>query len=545
MASVEITSVGVEKSPQDNVLWWRGAAIYQIYPRSFMDANGDGIGDLPGITSRLDHVASLGVDAIWISPFFTSPMKDFGYDVSDYRDVDPIFGTLADFDALIARAHELGLKVLIDQVYSHTSDEHPWFVESRASRDNPKSDWYVWADAKPDGTPPSNWQSVFGGPAWTWDARRGQYYLHNFLNCQPQLNGHNPDVQDALLGVARFWLDRGVDGFRIDALNFAMHDPQLRDNPPAPPTDRQRTRPFDFQRKIHNMSHPDIPGFIERIRAVTEEYDATFTVAEVGGDDAEAEMKAFTQGDTRLNSAYGFNFLYADRLTPSLVCAALAEWPDEEGLGWPSWAFENHDAPRAVSRWCAPEDRYLFARMKMLLLASLRGNIILYQGEELGLTQVDIPFDQLQDPEAIANWPLTLSRDGARTPMPWENAPQGGFGAETPWLPLGDENLARSVDRQDADPNSLLAFTRQIIALRKASPALRLGRVSACKADGALLRLERTHHGSDGSEHVVCLFNLSPEPIDTIEIPQGETLCSVNSVQSAGLGPYAALVVRV
>ncbi|MEC7398383.1 MAG: alpha-amylase family glycosyl hydrolase, partial [Pseudomonadota bacterium] len=468
--------------------------MYQIYPRSFMDANGDGIGDLPGITQRLDHVASLGVDAIWISPFFTSPMKDFGYDVSDYRDVDPIFGTLADFDALVARAHELGLKVLIDQVYSHTSDEHAWFVESRASRDNAKADWYVWADAKPDGTPPSNWQSVFGGPAWTWDARRGQYYLHNFLSCQPQLNGHNPDVQEALLGVARFWLDRGVDGFRIDALNFAMHDPQLRDNPPAPPTDRARTRPFDFQRKIHNMSHPDIPGFIERIRAVTDEYDAVFTVAEVGGDEAEAEMKAFTHGDTRLNSAYGFNFLYADRLTPGLVCAALAEWPEEDGIGWPSWAFENHDAPRAVSRWCAPEHRDAFARMKLLLLASLRGNIILYQGEELGLTQVDIPFEQLQDPEAIANWPLTLSRDGARTPMPWESEGEGGFGASTPWLPLGEENLARSVALQSADPASLLALTREVIALRKSSSALRHGN-AACHADGALLQLERVSEG--------------------------------------------------
>ncbi|WP_247710762.1 alpha-amylase family glycosyl hydrolase [Qipengyuania aestuarii] len=545
MTALEMLSENAGKMQENKVLWWRGAAIYQIYPRSFMDANGDGIGDLPGITSRLDHVASLGVDAIWISPFFTSPMKDFGYDVADYRDVDPIFGTLADFDALIVRAHELGLKVLIDQVYSHTSDEHEWFVESRASRDNPKSDWYVWADAKPDGTPPSNWQSVFGGPAWTWDARRGQYYLHNFLNCQPQLNGHNPDVQDALLDVARFWLDRGVDGFRIDALNFAMHDPQLRDNPPAPATDRQRTRPFDFQRKIHNMSHPDIPGFIERIRSVTDEYGAIFTVAEVGGDDAEMEMKAFTQGDTRLNSAYGFNFLYADRLTPGLVCAALAEWPDEEGLGWPSWAFENHDAPRAVSRWCAPEDRDLFARMKMLLLASLRGNIILYQGEELGLTQVDIPFDQLQDPEAIANWPLTLSRDGARTPMPWENSPQGGFGSDAPWLPLGEENLRRSVADQHADPASLLALTRTVIALRKASPALRCGSVSACVADGPLLRVERAYEGGGASETVVCLFNLSPEPIDDVEIPQGETLCTVNSVLSAGLGPYAALVVRV
>ena len=534
------------RAPQADpaVEWWRGAAIYQIYPRSFMDANGDGIGDLPGITQKLDHVASLGVDAIWISPFFTSPMKDFGYDVSDYRDVDPIFGTLADFDALVDRAHELGLKVLIDQVYSHTSDEHAWFVESRASRDNAKADWYVWADAKPDGTPPSNWQSVFGGPAWTWDARRGQYYLHNFLSCQPQLNGHNPHVQEALLGVARFWLDRGVDGFRIDALNFAMHDPQLRDNPPAPPTDRARTRPFDFQRKIHNMSHPDIPGFIERIRAVTDEYDAVFTVAEVGGDEAEAEMKAFTHGDTRLNSAYGFNFLYADRLTPGLVCAALAEWPDEDGMGWPSWAFENHDAPRAVSRWCAPEDRDAFARMKLLLLASLRGNIILYQGEELGLTQVDIPFEQLQDPEAIANWPLTLSRDGARTPMPWKSRGQsegeGGFGSETPWLPLGEENLARSVERQDADPASLLSLTREVIALRRSSPALRHGSAT-CHADGALLRLERVSNG----ERIVCLFNFSPDPLHDISIPQGETLCSVNSVMSDSLGPYGALVVRV
>ncbi|MES2303484.1 MAG: alpha-amylase family glycosyl hydrolase, partial [Pseudomonadota bacterium] len=348
--------------------WWRGAVIYQIYPRSFMDANGDGIGDLPGITQRLDHVARLGADAIWISPFFTSPMKDFGYDVADYCDVDPIFGTLTDFDELVARAHSLGLRVLIDQVYSHTSDEHPWFVESRASRDNAKADWYVWADPKPDGSPPSNWQSVFGGPAWRWDARRRQYYLHNFLDSQPQLNCHNPAVQDALLGVAEFWLERGVDGFRIDALNFAMHDPMLRNNPPAPATDQMRTRPFDFQLKLHNQSHADIPLFIERIRALTDEYDATFTVAEVGGDDAEREMKLFTAGETRLNSAYGFDFLYADRLTPGLVRAALAAWPATPGIGWPSWAFENHDAPRAISRWTEPQHRGAFARMKALLL---------------------------------------------------------------------------------------------------------------------------------------------------------------------------------
>ncbi len=227
--------------------WWKGASIYQIYPRSFADSNGDGIGDLAGITARLEHIAELGVDAIWLSPFFPSPMKDFGYDVADYCGVDPIFGSLKDFDALVARAHDLGLKVLIDQVFSHSSDQHPWFVDSRSSATAAKADWYVWADARPDGSPPSNWQSVFGGPAWTWDARRGQYYMHNFLKEQPQLNVHNPEVQAALLDVLRFWLDRGVDGFRMDAVNFAMHDPQLRDNPPAPDNGKPRTRPFDFQ----------------------------------------------------------------------------------------------------------------------------------------------------------------------------------------------------------------------------------------------------------------------------------------------------------
>ena len=519
--------------------WWRGASIYQIYPRSFMDSNGDGVGDLPGITSRLDHVASLGVDAIWVSPFFTSPMRDFGYDVADYCDVDPLFGTLDDFDAMVAKAHAFGLKVLIDQVYSHTSDEHPWFAESRSSRENPKADWYVWADAKPDGSPPSNWQSVFGGPAWTWDARRGQYYLHNFLSSQPQVNGHNSEVQDALLEAMTFWLDRGVDGFRIDALNFLMHDPQLRDNPPAPPSDKPRSRPFDFQLRVHNQSHSDIPNFIARIRELTDRYDAVFTVAEVGGDEAEAEMKAFTADDDHLNSAYGFNFLYADRLTPDLVCGALAQWPDEDGVGWPSWAFENHDAPRALSRWCAPEHREAFARMKIALLASLRGNIILWQGEELGLTQVDIPFDQLHDPEAIANWPMTLSRDGARTPMPWSNScPAGGFGSHEPWLPLGAENIARAVNVQDADDGSLLAFTRQVIALRNATPALRHGAVASCNAHGTLLDFVREQDGAQ----VRCLFNLSPDPcaVDA----GGRILLALNGATPQNLPGYAALLLE-
>ncbi|NNC53217.1 MAG: DUF3459 domain-containing protein [Erythrobacter sp.] len=529
-----------DKATSSGLPWWKGATIYQIYPRSFHDSNGDGIGDLPGITEKLLHVADLGIDAIWISPFFKSPMKDFGYDVSDYREVDPIFGDLSDFDDLIARAHELGLKVLIDQVYSHTSDEHAWFEESRSSRDNPKADWYVWADAKPDGSPPSNWQSVFGGPAWTWDARRGQYYLHNFLNSQPQMNLHNAQVQDAVLDVMRFWLDRGVDGFRIDALNFAMHDPELRDNPPAPATDKQRTRPFDFQIKKFNQGHADIPAFIERIRALTDEYDDIFTVAEVGGDDAMREMRLFTAGENHLNSAYSFNFLYAEALTAQLVCGSLAEWPDDMDIGWPSWAFENHDAPRALSRWCKPEDREDFARLKTLLLVSLRGNAIFYYGEELGLTQVDIPFDQLHDPEAIANWPLTLSRDGARTPMPWDQTECAGFGSKEPWLPVGGENRSRPVELQLRDKDSLLSFTRAAIALRKDNPALRHGAVTSCRHDGDLLVVTREANG----QRVECRFNLGRKTLATKDC-QGEVLVAINGASQSELPAFAAIITEI
>ncbi|MFM9979036.1 MAG: alpha-glucosidase [Sphingomonadaceae bacterium] len=522
--------------------WWRGAVIYQIYPRSFADANGDGVGDLPGITARLDHVASLGVDAIWISPFFTSPMKDFGYDVADYRAVDPIFGTLDDFDLLIARAHALGLKVLIDQVYAHTSDQHAWFAESRAARENPRADWYVWADPKADGTPPNNWQSVFGGPAWTWDARRGQYFMHNFLSSQPQLNVHHLDVQDALIDVARFWLDRGVDGFRIDAINFAMFDPALADNPPAPSSNRRRSRPSDFQIPQNNMSHPDIPHFLERLRAVIDRYDARFTVAEVGGDHAEREMKAFTHGDTRLHSAYGFNFLYARDLTPALVRETIDQWPDAVDIGWPSWAFENHDAPRAVSRWCAPVHAAAFARMKMLLLMCLRGNVFLYFGEELGLDQVEIGFEDLRDPEAIANWPLTLSRDGARTPMPWVRDEVGaGFTTGKPWLPLGVANRARAVDVQEADTESLLHLTRRLIAFRRASEALSAGTMKTVEATHALLAFERTAPG----ERRLCVFNMSDEAVE-FQPPSGtrwridERVGDATLVRLDGFAAYVA-----
>lgn len=523
--------------------WWRGATIYQIYPRSFADANGDGIGDLAGITAHLDHVASLGVDAIWISPFYTSPMVDFGYDIADYCDIDPIFGTLADFDALVARAHALELKVIVDQVYAHTSDRHAWFGESRQDRSNARADWYVWADPKPDGTPPNNWQSVFGGPAWTWDARRRQYYMHTFLKEQPQLNAHHAEVQDALLAVARFWLDRGVDGFRLDALNHAMHDQRLRNNPPAPDLSaiggRTRTRPFDYQIKRYSQSQPGMIPFIERIAALCADYGAIFTVAEVGGDKAEVEMKAYTWGDRRLSSAYGFNFLYTSELTPRFVAHAMASWPGRRGEGWPSWAFENHDAPRAVSRWCAPQDIARYARLKITLLAALRGNIILFEGEELGLEQDDIPFELLQDPEAIANYPLTLSRDGVRTPMPWRDEPLGGFTKGTPWLPLSPANCARAVAVQDGDPASQLALTRHVLALRQAHPALRLGALTHCVAEGVLLRFER----SSGSQRIICLFNLGPDAMSCAVA--GEVLLSVNAASLVELPGYSALYVLV
>ena len=485
--------------------WWRGASIYQIYPRSFADSNGDGIGDLPGIAAHLDYIASLGVDAVWLSPFFTSPMKDFGYDVSDYCNVDPMFGTLRDFDRLLERAHALGLRLIIDQVYSHTSDQHPWFKESRTSRTNNRADWYVWADPKSDGSPPSNWQSVFGGPAWAWDARRGQYYLHNFLTEQPDLNVHHPAVQSALLDCTRFWLDRGVDGFRIDAIDYAMHDPALSDNPPAPADGRVRTRPIDFQIPRNNKSHPNIVRFIERIRAVLDGYGADrFTVAEVGGESGEPTMKSFTTGDSRFHTAYGFNFLYADRLTPALVRSALEAWPDEAGVGWPSWAFSNHDAPRAVSRWAPPAERDKLAQLCMLLLVSLRGNIFVYQGEELGLPQAEVAFEDLKDPEAIANWPLTLGRDGARTPMPWRSeALHSGFTTGRPWLPVAEAHRALAVDVQQVTLNSSLNVSRRLIALRKRFAALRTGSQRIATATGDVLVFYRELAG----ERLMCAFN--------------------------------------
>ncbi|MCY1125374.1 alpha glucosidase [Frigidibacter sp. RF13] len=478
--------------------WWRGAVIYQIYPRSFQDTNGDGIGDLAGITRRLDYVAGLGVDAIWISPFFTSPMKDFGYDVSDYRDVDPMFGTLADFDELMARAHELGLRVMIDLVLSHTADVHPWFKESRSSRTNPKADWYVWADPKPDGTVPNNWPSVFGGPAWQWDGKRMQYYLHNFLASQPDLNFHNPDVQEALLDVARFWLERGVDGFRLDTINFYFHDKELRDNPPLPADDRNdsiapKVNPYNWQEHIYSKNRPENLEFLRKLRALMNRYNAA-AVGEVGDAQRGLEiMGQYTSGDDLMQMCYSFDFLAGSRLTAADIAAIFARLEAKAPDAWPCWAYSNHDMPRHISRWNLSDAA---AKAYLTLLMCLRGSACIYQGEELGLPEADVAFEDLQDPYGIEFWPEFKGRDGCRTPMVWQrNNGTGGFTSSKPWLPVPSEHLARAVDVAEADTDGLLQHYRKMLAFRHRHPVLAKGDQFRMRANGDVLCFERTHEG--------------------------------------------------
>jgi alpha-glucosidase len=496
------------KSPEsplsvpDQIEWWKRAVFYQIYPRSFLDANGDGVGDLKGIAAKLDYIAGLGVDAIWLSPMFTSPMKDFGYDVSDYRGVDPIFGTLADFDALLAGAHARGLKLIIDQVWSHTSDQHPWFIESAASADSDKADWYVWADARSDGTAPNNWMAVFGGPSWTWHPRRRQYYLHNFLVEQPDLNFWNPAVQDAILDVARFWLDRGVDGFRLDVINFLFHDRRLTDNPPAElgKTPGQAT---ELQRHIHDRSQPQTLAFLGRLRAVLDSYGDRMTLGEIGDADMLGRQIEYTATATRLHTAYSFYFLNAREPTPALFADAMQAWA--EAAGWPSWSFSNHDFVRFPSRLARSGDPAQVKGLLALLLC-LRGTPFLYEGDELGLPHAQVPFERLQDPFAKAIYTGESGRDGARTPMPWTgDAPNGGFSsaAET-WLPVDPRHLKLAVAEQEGDAASMLRFTRGMLNLRRRLPALQAGDFRVLDADSGVLAFERRL----GDERVLCAFEL-------------------------------------
>ena len=494
--------------------WWRGAVTYQVYPRSFQASDGDGIGDLVGITARLPYLADLGVDAVWLSPIFTSPMADMGYDVSNYTDIDPLFGTLADFDALIARAHDLGLKIIIDQVISHSSDQHPFFAQSRAARTGPKADWYVWADAKADGSPPNNWLSVFGGSAWEWDTRRKQYYLHNFLTSQPDFNFHNPAVQDWALSVFKFWLDRGVDGFRLDTVNFYFHDQNLRNNGPLPPTNGPAPHnPYEMQDHLYSKSRPENIAWLEKMRALMDSYDARCLVGEVGDNALRSIdlMAEYTQAG-RLHMAYSFDML-GPQFTPahfrSKVEGFFAKGPDS----WPMWAFSNHDVIRHATRWAEFGAGNDVARQAGALLLSFEGSICLYQGEELGQTETDLEFHELTDPPGIRFWPEYKGRDGCRTPMVWDGTAQGGFTTGKPWLPVKPAQAARHVAGQMGAQGSVLEFYHQMLAFRRATPALQTGRTRFLPLPDPILGF---HRGDD----LICLFNLSAAPVTLAAVGQ-------------------------
>ncbi|WP_126975710.1 alpha-amylase family glycosyl hydrolase [Frigidibacter oleivorans] len=515
--------------------WWRGAVIYQIYPRSFQDANGDGVGDLLGIVHRLPYIAALGADAVWISPFFTSPMKDFGYDVADYRDVDPMFGTLADFDQVIATAHHYGLKVMIDLVLSHTSDLHPWFRESRSSRDNPKADWYVWADPKPDGTVPNNWLSQFGGTSWQWDARREQYYLHNFLTSQPDLNFHCAEVQEALLDVARFWLDRGVDGFRLDTINYYMHDKGLRDNPPLAPELRNvktapAVNPYNHQRHIYDKNHPDNVEFLKRLRGVMMPFNAA-AVGEVGDSQRGLEILGeYTRGDDRMQMSYAFEFLSGEALTAATVAEVFAEVERVANDGWVCWAFSNHDVVRHITRWNLSPAA---ARIYATLLLMMRGSVCLYQGEELGLPEAELAYEDLQDPYGREFWPEYKGRDGCRTPMPWDgSAVNAGFSSAKPWLPVPSSHYHLAVTEAEHDPAALLHHYRRALSFRRGHRALRAGHMGDVHVEGDVIRFRRW----TDTEEILCFFNLSEEPAH-VTVPDGNWVTIAGELGSTRPAP--------
>lgn len=471
------------RTAQPTAPWWQHGVVYQIYPRSFRDASGDGVGDLAGVIEKLDYLSeTLGVDAIWLSPFYPSPMADFGYDVSDYCDVDPLFGDLATFDALVAAAHRRGLRVIVDFVPNHTSDQHPWFQAARASRESPYRDWYVWRDPKPDGAPPNNWLAAFGGSAWEWDRATGQYYLHSFLKEQPDLNWRNPAVEAAMLDVLRFWLDRGVDGFRLDAVRRIMKDSELRDNPPNPGSRSEIHKArgaYDSQRHVHDMAHPDIHPVFRRLRQLLDAYERAdgrprVAIGEIHDFDWPSLCRYYGENLDELHLPFNFGLLgvaWDAGAVRALVDAYEAALPPG---AWPNYVLGNHDESRVATRLGSPAQ----ARLALLLLLTLRGTPTLYYGDELGMQDVPIPPEQAQDPWGKNVPSLGLGRDPARTPMPWDQTPNAGFcpPGVTPWLPLGDAADEVNVTAELADPRSMLALTRRLLALRRASPALSVGR---------------------------------------------------------------------
>ncbi len=488
--------------------WWQAGTIYQIYPRSFQDSDGDGVGDLAGIVGRLDHVTALGVDAIWLSPIFRSPMADYGYDVADYRDVDPLFGTLEDLDRLIAEAHRRGLKLILDFVPNHSSDRHPWFVESRASRGNPKRDWYIWRDPAPDGGPPNNWISDFGGSAWQYDATTGQYYLHAFLKEQPDLNWRNPEVRAAMMDVLRFWFDRGVDGFRIDVLWHIVKADGLPDNPPNPDYRREMGEMHKVL-QAHSTDQPEVHEIAAEMRALADGYGDRVLIGEI-----------YLPVD-RLVRYYGvdapgvhlpFNFQLIDapwdaRVLQRMIADYEAALP--EGA-WPNWVLGNHDRPRVAAKLGEAQ-----ARVAAMLLLTLRGTPTLYYGDELGIGEVEIPPGRVRDPRELREPGLGLGRDPVRTPMPWRaDAPNAGFSTADPWLPLNADWRTRNVASLDAEAGSILALHRRLLALRCGHEALSLGTIMLLPATGTILAYERRA----GDERVLIVLNLGKEA-QAFELP--------------------------
>jgi alpha-glucosidase len=464
---------GTQSAATGQPHWWQRGVVYEVYVRSFCDTNGDGVGDLAGVIEKLSYLVWLGVDAIWLTPFYPSPMKDFGYDVADYTNVDPIFGDLAAFDRLVAEAHQQGIKVIVDYVPNHTSSEHTWFRQSRSSRDNPKRDWYIWRDAKPDGAPPNNWLSMFGGSAWEWDAATGQYYLHSFLKEQPDLNWRNSAVQAAMFEVARFWLEHGVDGFRIDVAHLIMKDPALRDNPPDPDPD-PRWLPslgaWARQLHLHDLGHPDVHRVYREFRQLLDTYSAKqprVCIGELHDRDLVIWASYYGEQLDELHMPFNFHLLgveWSATVVGAIVDAveaALAEG------AWPNWVLGNHDVPRIASHVGSAQ-----VRVAMMLLLTLRGTPTLYYGDELGMTNGVVPPERVRDPWVADA--LGVGRDLQRTPMQWDEGPNAGFcpADAEPWLPIAADYERVNVAAQTEDPRSMLALTRRLLALRRGSPAL-------------------------------------------------------------------------
>ncbi len=502
-----------------NPHWWQAGTVYQIYPRSFQDSNGDGVGDLPGITQRLPYVQGLGIDAIWISPFYPSPMADFGYDVSNYRDVDPLFGTLDDFDALLAKAHDLGLKVILDFVPCHTSDRHPWFIESRKSRANPKRDWYIWADAAPDGGPPNNWESNFGGSAWEWDQHTGQYYLHSFLVHQPDLNWRNPDVKAEMLDVMRWWLEKGIDGYRVDVMAGMVKDDQLRDNPPNPDWQEgmNPTQKFFF---VYNYDRPEVHEIIREMRALMDSYGDRVLIGETYFP-LDQLMKFY--GEHLDESQLPFNFeLINIHWHRAMIQEFVEQYEAALPAGaWPNWVLGNHDRHRVASRAGVQQ-----ARVAQMLLLTLRGTPTCYYGDELGMGDVPIPSDKVQDPWELNVPGLGLGRDPERTPMQWDSTQYAGFSTAEPWLPLAADYKEINVDGETRDPTSILSFFRGMLTLRSSTPALAVGSYrSVYVTVEDVMAYERAHIG----DTIVVVLNFGPDgqTLDMSEVgTHGEILLS-------------------